>query len=305
MKSRSRKSLLWEFREHAQRVRRLSPHTLRNYVSDLLQFEAFLLGRNVIRWEIDAKNVHTIDRYHLRSYLADLHKGKRASSIARKTAVLRTFFRFVKDQGYRSDDPTAIIAGPKVPKKIPRVADEKLLRELLTLPDTGKPQGWRDRAMLEMLYGCGLRVAELVALDVLDMDLSEQEVRVLGKGEKERVVPMGEYAAEAVEKYLAKRSAKSSVLFLNARGGRLTTRGVTFLLDQYLRQLSTRVAISPHSLRHSFATHLLDRGADLRVIQELLGHSNLATTERYTHVTVEKLKQVYDASHPRASRVEK
>lgn len=303
MRTSRSKSLVSDFAEQLETVRRLSPHTVRNYLSDLLQFEAFLIGRKVIAWQIDPRNVQGIDRFHVRTHLAALTKVKQPASVARKLAVLRTFFRFVKDAGFRTDDPTAVVAGPKVPRKIPRVADENLIRELLSLPDTQEAAGLRDRAMLEMLYGCGLRVAELVALNLSGVDPDQQEVRVTGKGAKERIVPMGEYAVEAVEAYLRKRPAGNEALFLNSRGERITTRGVTFLLDRYLRKLSARVHLSPHSLRHSFATHLLDRGADLRAIQELLGHSNLATTERYTSVTVEKLKRVYRASHPRADRV--
>ncbi|MFH1262567.1 MAG: tyrosine recombinase XerC [Pseudomonadota bacterium] len=305
METSNHKSLVFEFIEQLRTVRRLSPHTVRNYLSDLIQFEGFLAGRKIVPREIDPGNAATIDRFHVRTYLSTLHKGKKAASIARKIAVLRTFFHFLKESGVRPDDPTVTITGPKVPKRLPRVADESLIRELISLPDAEKIAGVRDRAILEMLYGCGLRVAELVALDLPDVDLDEREARVLGKGNKERIVPIGDYAAEALMVYLAKRPIGPDALFLNARRGRLTTRGVTYLLDGYLRRLSTRVHLSPHALRHSFATHLLERGADLRAIQELLGHSNLATTERYTRVTLEKLKQVYHDSHPRADRVVK
>lgn len=302
MKKDANRSLVSEFAVHLGDVRRLSPHTLRNYVSDLRQFESFLLGRGKIGRSIDPDNAPSIDRFLIRTYLATLHGGREPASVARKAASLRTFFRYLKDEGFRADDPTRGLSGPKVPKRVPRVADEKLLNELLSLPDPATVAGLRDRAILETLYGCGLRVAELVAIDLPDLDLAERQVRVRGKGRKERIVPLGDYAAEALELYLGKRGPGGPALFRNARGGRLTTRGVTFLLDGYLRKLSVRVALSPHALRHSFATHLLDRGADLRAIQELLGHSNLSTTERYTHVTVEKLKRVYDDAHPRADR---
>lgn len=303
--------LLVRFEKYLREIRQLSPHTVRNYLSDLEQFESHLKGKGVIDDRLTEKNVVHLDRFHIRGFLASMHGTKAPASVARKLATLRTFFRQVRREQLRDDDPTEIVTGPKVPKRMPRVAEESVLTELVSIPTTETVLGLRDRALLELLYGSGLRAQEAVSMDLPDVDLDRLEVRVLGKGRKERLVPIGDCTADAIGAYflrrgeLLKNSTRNSALFLNAHGGRLTPRGLAVILDRHLRRLSTRIKLSPHALRHSFATHLLERGADLRSIQELLGHSNLATTEKYTHVTLGRLKKVYDVAHPRARRVER
>jgi tyrosine recombinase XerC len=298
-------SLVLRFGQHLSRIRNLSPHSVRNYVSDLRQFESFL----ILRKTIGGSNVSKIDRFHIRSFVASLHAGKKApASVSRKISAIRTFFDLAVREGFVPANPTELVTGPKVPKRMPRVAQVEILDQLLSAPDTESVPGLRDRALLELLYGCGLRAQEAVNLEVDDVEFDRREVRVLGKGRKERVIPMGECAAEALENYLARRGelARSGrptpAVFLNARGSRLTTRGMALILEKHLRALAQRTHLTPHSLRHSFATHLLERGADLKTIQELLGHSNLATTERYTKVTIGKLTEVYSKAHPRARR---
>ncbi len=293
-------------------VKRFSPHTVRNYESDLQQFETFLKSKQ--EWEkgILVQNAKRLDRFHIRSFVASLYGQKSPTSITRKLSSLRSFFQYLIRQQIRKDDPTELVDRPKIPKQVPRVADEKLLDELLNTPSKDTVLGLRDRVIFELLYGCGLRAAELVGLNLSDLDLNSGEVRVLGKGSKERVVLFGEYAMEALMAYLnrrgellSKKKERSNALILNARGGRITTRGVALILQKHLRSLEKRTHLSPHALRHSFATHLLDHGADLRSIQELLGHANLQTTERYTQVSMGKLKEVYDRSHPRSGKVNK
>jgi site-specific recombinase XerD len=303
MRERTPSSLIREFEAHIGEVRRLSPHTLRNYISDLKQFERYLNARKIIAGHVQLDNVQNVNRTHVRGFLASIFEKVAPVSMGRKLSTLKSFFGYACRQGWIEEDPTRLVRGPIVPKKVPRIAAETTLDELFSLADANEKTGKRDRAILELLYGCGLRVAELVSLNVRDVDLKTRELRVVGKGSKERIVPVGQYALESVESYLSEKAHEQVALFLNARGERITTRGVAHILRGYLLRLRSRVSISPHSLRHSFATHLLERGADLRSIQELLGHSNLATTERYTRVTLGALRRVYGNSHPRAQRV--
>ncbi len=309
MPTSSPEQLLARFERHMIQIRNLSPHSVRNYVSDLGQFETFLRERKNIPGPMEAGNVRVIDRFHIRTFVASLHAAKLApASISRKISAIRTFFELMVREGFRADNPTELVTGPKVPKKMPRVAQVEVLDRLLTAPDPTTVRGLRDRALLELLYGCGLRAQEAASLDLGDMDTDAGEVRVLGKGRKERVLPVGEYASEAFVKYLERRGEllgekkRTDAVFLNVHGGRLTTRGIALILETHLRALAQRTHLTPHALRHSFATHLLERGADLRTIQELLGHSNLATTERYTKVTIGRLTEVYSKAHPRAKR---
>jgi integrase/recombinase XerC len=302
-------SLIARYISHVEGVRNFSNHTKRNYQSDLKQFETYLIQSGAISGPLMEANIPAIDRYHIRGFAASLHGSNSSASVARKISTLRSFFSNLQRQGFIQNDPTVLVRAPKVARKMPRVASEETMAELLASPAQDKRAGLRDRALLEILYGCGLRAQEASGLNLLDVDLDALEVRVLGKGRKERIVPMGDFASEAIRAYLEKRgeflrkNGDPSAFFLNARGGRLSTRGIALILQKHLRSLAQRTELSPHALRHSFATHLLDRGADLRSIQELLGHSNLATTERYTKVTVGKLKEVYGRAHPRAKRV--
>lgn len=300
--------LVTRFERYLGDVRRLSMHTVRNYVSDLTQFEEYLREKKNIKSRITKGNISSLDRYHVRGFLASLHGERAPASISRKLASLRSFFSQMVRDHQCAGDPTELIPGPKLPKRVPQVASETILEELLSLPSKEDARGLRDRALLELLYGCGIRASETTGLDVSDVDMGTHEIRVRGKGNKERIIPFGEYACDALVEYLDRRhelggkKSSSRALFLNAQGGRLTPRGLAFLFSRYLQKLSQRIHISPHGLRHSFATHLLDDGADLRVIQELLGHANLATTEKYTKVSLGKLRDVHRASHPRAKR---
>lgn len=288
--------------EHRKGV---STNTIKSYRSDLVQFTEFLStewGRSEDKVSLDR-----VDPLTLRSFLAHLHQqGTARSSIARKLAALRSFFRHLVREGKLTKNPTRLVSTPRLDKKIPARLEVIEVSKFLDGPDLSTPLGRRDRALLELVYATGLRVGELVGLDRAMVDRDEMLVRVLGKGGKERIVPFGEPAAEALERYLkdravlVRRGPGTDALFLNARGDRLTARSVHRMVRKYLNQAALHSGLSPHSLRHAFATHLLERGADLRSIQELLGHSSLSTTQKYTHLTKEQLVKVYEKTHPKA-----
>ncbi len=272
-----------------------STHTITNYLVDLTSFSAFLGDREM----------SSVDHLTLRRFLAEMRaKNYAKRTIARKLACLRSFFKFLYREGYIKTNPISAILTPKLDKKLPTFLDVNMMAKLVQTPDDKSVAGLRDRAILETLYSTGTRVSELVGLDVDDIDFISGVIKVLGKGSKERMVPIGEIALAAIRKYIDKRgelAAKDKkAVFLNKSGRRLTDRSVRRIVDKHIRACSIGEKISPHSLRHSFATHLLDRGADLRSVQELLGHMNLSTTQIYTHVTTERLKSVYDKAHPRA-----
>ena len=274
-----------------------SNHTIINYKIDLDAFSLFL----------GDKDVDSVDHLLLRRFLADMRtKNYAKRTIARKLASLRTFFKFLFREGLIKTNPTTAVITPKLDKKLPDILDVDKVARLVQVPDEKDTWGMRDRAILETLYSTGTRVSELVGLDIDDIDFISGVIKVLGKGSKERIVPIGEPALAAIRKYVEKRAASKlkikdkEAVFLNKNGTRLTDRSVRRILDKHIRALSIQQKFSPHSLRHSFATHLLDRGADLRCVQELLGHMNLSTTQIYTHVSTERLKSVYDKAHPRA-----
>lgn len=301
--------------------RNASAHTVRAYDSDLTQFLAHAAaGAGVKVRDVAPKQ---LDRLALRGFLGDLHKhGRSRASAARKLAAARTFLRYLRREGLIDDDPGALVATPKQDVRMPAHLSEAEMSALIESPAGDTLLARRDRAILELFYASGLRLSELAGLDVDDVNLSAKMVRVLGKGGKERIVPFNNSAARAVREYLKDRDAlvrqgparlpldgsrgrqadrrRRDPLFVNHRGGRLTARSVDRLVRRYVAASSTRMGISPHALRHSFATHLLQRGADLRVIQELLGHARLSTTQRYTHVNSAQLLEVYRKSHPRA-----
>jgi integrase/recombinase XerC len=286
-----------------------SRHTLRNYGIDLEQFLAFLSEDYMSR---DAASItpKEVDNLTIRSYLAYLHRrGLQKSSMARKLAALRSFFRYLCREGVLKTNPAKLTATPRQEKKLPGHFTVDEMFNLLDLPDTTDPLGARDQFILEFLYSTGIRVGELVALNVDHVDLAAETVRIYGKGKKERVVPFGGKAKSALQAYLHGRSAiladskpspAPEALLWNYRGGRLTDRSVRRILDRYIRMCAISRNLSPHSIRHSFATHMLNAGADLRAIQELLGHASLSTTQKYTHLEIEKLMEVYDKAHPRA-----
>lgn len=286
------------FIDHLKIVKRASPHTVRSYASDVMQFLEFAR-------EAESE---TFDYLLIRRFLAHLQRnGTAKTSSARKIAALRAFFKFLLRKGIIEIDPTVGVVAPKRDKKLPKFLGGEQIEALLSAPDNSTAAGKRDRAILETLYATGFRVSELVAMNLSDIDGSD-EVRTVGKGSKERIVLIGRAAREAIADYLisarpelaCNAKTHAAALFLNYRGTRLTTRSIARIVDQYVEKVSDALKISPHTLRHTFATHLLAGGADLRSVQELLGHSSAATTQIYTHITKDRLKQVYDQAHPRA-----
>lgn len=277
--------------------RNVSPHTLLGYRSDLLQFHDFLRGQPGGGGD-PAAVTHLV----IRRYLAHLHEGYSKSSIGRKLAAIRSLYRYLLRQGAVSKNPAELVSTPKKEKKLPFHLTIDEVTTLIEAPTALDILSLRDRAIFETLYSCGIRVSELTGLDVGGADREQGLVRVLGKGGKERLVPLGSKAVNALDAYLSARNNPpcTAPLFVNSRGGRLTRRSVGRIIDRYLVRLATMKKVSPHTLRHTFATHLLEAGADLRAIQELLGHASLSTTQRYTHVSIDQLMEVYDKAHPRS-----
>lgn len=291
------------FEEHLHLERNLSPHTLAAYGRDLREFQAFLQAQAAGATGGE-EMLGRIDQILLRRYLAQLHKKNSKTSIGRKLAALRTFFRYLVREGGLKTNPGELVGTPRREKALPKTLS---VDEAFALMDGGKGEdllALRDRAIVETLYSCGLRVSELTGLDVCGLDLEQGLVRVTGKGSKERIVPVGSKALAALAAYLQARGnpAAQTPLFLNHRGGRLTPRSVERNLKRQLLEGGLTKNATPHSLRHSFATHLLDGGADLRSIQELLGHASLSTTQKYTQVSVDQLMAVYDRAHPRTRK---
>jgi integrase/recombinase XerC len=295
-----------QFLQHLRYERNVSPHTLRNYASDLEQFRAHLFSVE----KRDDIPLEVIDRLTIREWMASLHGDHKKASVARKLASLRTFFQFLIREGKLETNPAKQVATPRIERKLPNHLSMEDAVRFIETPDLSTELGRRDRAILEFLYATGIRVGELVGIDISDVDLRERMVRVTGKRRKQRIVPFGEPAAEALLLYMgqsrpvflaaAPAAERTDALFLHRRGGRLTTRSVGRMIDKYIKLCADIHAISPHSLRHTFATHLLDAGADLRDIQELLGHARLSTTQIYTQVSMEKMIEVYDKAHPKA-----
>ncbi|MHB9023188.1 MAG: tyrosine recombinase XerC [Armatimonadota bacterium] len=294
--------------EYLTSVRRASPHTVKGYTEDLVQFCRFAEGRGRACWT----QVTTMD---IRRYLAELMEGGAArASVGRKLSSLRGIFAFLNARRLREDNPTVGLRAPKLPVRLPHYLEEDEITELLAAPDLTTPAGLRDRAILETLYATGTRVAELVSLTIGDISRADAAgglaaLRVTGKGNKQRVVLLGEEAIAAVQEYLDggrpallahAEGPDNGSLFLNKFGTRLTARSVARMLHKYVMLTCARHGISPHALRHTFATHLVNRGADLRTVQQLLGHVSLATTEVYTHVSARRLREVYEKAHPRA-----
>jgi len=294
------------FLSYLRDQRRASPETLRSYASDLRQFGEYLREGAV---EGVLGGPAEIDKLAVRGFVARLgRRGLGKATIARKLSAVRSFLRHAVRIGSIEANPAANVPSPRVPKSLPRNLTVDEIFGLLERIHGDDPAGRRDRAILELLYAAGLRVGELVSLDVEDVDLRGELVRVMGKGSKERIVPFGKKAGAALRAWfgtaepLRSKSPEPEAVFLNLRGGRLTDRSVRRILNRRIREAAILARVSPHALRHSFATHLLGAGADLRAIQELLGHSSLSTTQRYTHVNTDALMRVYDQAHPRAKR---
>jgi len=271
-----------------------SKHTILNYHLDLEDFKKFL----------GETPVEKTDYLLLRKYLAALkEKNMQARSVGRRLSALRSFFKFLIREGYLKTNPILSLSSPKLDKHLPQFLTEDEVTKLITavVPhDTRDELGFRNKAIIETFYSTGMRISELVGLNISDIDFISCVVKVMGKGRKERLAPIGEHAIAAIREYLSKRKKDMDVLFLNKNGRRITDRGVRGMVSKYLHLVSIKKGVSPHTLRHSFATHLLNRGADLRSVQELLGHVNLSSTQIYTHLTTERLKNVYDKAHPRA-----
>lgn len=305
---------LQPFLDHLRLNRNLSRHTVRAYRSDLSQFLEFVAGRLGREPRVD-----DFEHRLVRDYLADTYERRQASSSsARKLAAVRTFARYLRREGLLENDPGTLLLAPKVERRMPAHMAVDEVGALLAAPDASTPLGLRDRAILELFYASGLRLGELVGLDLEDVNLSGRMVRVLGKGGKERIVPFNPAAAAAIREYLPARRGlvlratgratsaseparrTADPLFVNYRGGRLSSRSVARMVRRHVTRVGAQRGISPHALRHSFATHLLERGADLRAIQELLGHARITTTQRYTHVSAAQITEIYRRTHPRA-----
>jgi integrase/recombinase XerC len=292
--------LLERFLSYLRTGRNASPYTIKNYGNDIGQFLDYCRSRGV-------ETLERVDRSLLRRYLAELDAaGYVKASIARRVAELRSFGDFLVREEVLARNTFRTVNAPRVPQRLPHYLTVAEVEALLAVPDISTPRGLRDCAIIEVLYAAGLRVSELVALDVGDVDLAQAQVRVMGKGSKERIGLLGRSAVRSVWAYLETGRPEllgrrpTSALWLNHRGGRLTVRGVALTLNKAGEQAGIRTRVSPHVLRHSFATHLLDGGADLRVVQELLGHANLVTTQIYTHVSQSRAREVYMRAHPRA-----
>jgi integrase/recombinase XerC len=294
--------LLEQFKLHLEHEKSASPHTVRNYLIDLQDYERYLVER--VKLSLLA-GTHAA----IRGYLGTLAVDHAPSSRARRLASIKSFYKYLVRQKLLSASPAKLVKSPKLPKTLPKVLPVEEVFAILDMPDLDTVLGLRDKAILEMLYGGGLRISELCGLDLLGVDRSSRIVRVMGKGSKERLVPLNAKAIKSLESYLARRDELLAVvregqdpeaLFLNFKGGRLTARSIARHLDAYVLKLALARKVSPHAMRHSFATHLLGGGADIRSIQELLGHASLSTTQKYTHVTFEQLQEVYDSAHPRA-----
>jgi integrase/recombinase XerC len=305
------------------RNRNVSPHTLAAYESDLAQLLKFIAQMR--ETQVDKVHPADVDVSAIRAFMAELHRNRVSpSSAARKLSAIRTFFRFLRREDLVDSDQSALVSSPKQGVTVPSHLTVDEMNRLLEMPDPSSPLGRRDRAILELFYASGLRLSELCGLDMEDVNLPGRMVRVLGKGRKERLVPFNTAAADALRSWLKDRAASGrraegrgqraegrgqrvakAPLFLNYRGERLSPRSVDRLVRRYVAACGAKFGISPHALRHSFATHLLSRGADLRAIQELLGHARLSTTQRYTHVNAAQLIQVYKKSHPRAEETKR
>jgi integrase/recombinase XerC len=293
---------LFDFITYLKNERNVSPHTLRSYHSDLEQLSTFL----------GDKELSAVDHQTLRRFIAHLMQGEvKKSSIARKLSAIRTFFRYLNREGILTSNPARLVATPRREQRLPAVLTADDAIRLMESPKAKKPADHdtmlRDRAVLETLYSTGIRASELIGMNREDIDRHDSLIRIRGKGRKERIVPVGTKALDAIDAYLGRLAGSSDIaaVFLGPSGKRLTARTVQRILENHRKQLGLQQKASPHTLRHSFATHLLESGADLRAIQELLGHASLSTTQRYTHVNLDSLMEVYDKAHPRANKQKK
>lgn len=303
-------NLISSFIESLSSEKGYSTNTCRAYRHDMKEFVSIISSDqpsgSKIEKDSGAFRVDKVDNLTIRGYLGVLHRNNKKTTIARKLSAVRSFFRYLVKYGYITDSPADSILTPKQEKTIPAyLTVDDMFRLLDSIKDDTLP-GLRNRAIFETIYSCGIRVSELAGLNLYDVDAASHVIRVLGKGNKQRIVPIGKKAIGAIKNYRNKLDAESGVhsdkngpLFLNKYNGRLTTRSIARILDKLVRECGMQTPVSPHGLRHSFATHMLDAGADLRVVQELLGHKSLSTTQKYTHVSIDRLMETYDKAHPR------
>ncbi|MCR4440985.1 MAG: tyrosine recombinase XerC [Peptococcaceae bacterium] len=297
-------TLVDSFFIYLESEKNMAQHTIKSYNSDWMDFFAFL--EQEMGYNLDCLELEKIDHSVIRKYLIHLNKKELAKpTIARRLAALRSFYRYLIKKEILAQNPLKDVSTPKIPKKLPRYLEQDEISKVLEQPALSEGAGLRDKAVLELLYAAGMRVSELAGLDLENIDLSYGYVRVLGKGGRERLIPLGRKAAAALAVYLEKvrplwNTQKSKALFLNQRGGRLSDRSIRSIVKKYCLLASVRECVSPHGFRHSFASHLLDNGADLRVVQELLGHKKISSTQVYTHVSRSQLRKVYHLAHPRA-----
>lgn len=295
---------LQNFKRYLLTEKNSSHHTINNYFADLDNFLSFMEGHsNIARGNFQVENLTYVS---VRAFLSNLLvNGYSKKTVARKLAALKSFYKYLAREGIVTVNPLINIPTPKADKKLPKFLYPQEIEDLLNITDVKTPKGVRDNAIFEVLYASGIRISELVNLDCEDVDIELGYAKVFGKGNKERIVPLGNYAIDAIKCYITEdrpnlTSENEKALFVNLRGKRITDRGVRDLLDKYQKQLSLRIKISPHTFRHTFATHLLEGGADLRAVQDFLGHSRLSTTQIYTHLSKGRLKAVYEKNHPRA-----
>jgi integrase/recombinase XerC len=304
------RDLTGDFFQALRHQKGYSPHTVKSYRADLNHFLEFLSSKEKAKAGKRAGlEADSVDPREIRSYLGSLFGHYRRTSIARRLSAVRSFFVFLEKEGLLESNPAKEISSPRLEKTIPVYLTVDEVFRLLERPEKGTPAGLRDLAILELLYSCGIRVGELTGLNISSVDPDERLLKVRGKGKKERIVPVGRHALKAIKHYLeATENLRKKVggehggspLFMNQRGGRLSPRSIRRILKRYVNECGLSPEISPHSMRHTFATHMLEGGADLRSVQELLGHESLSTTQKYTHVTLDRLMEVYDKAHPRS-----
>ncbi|MCK5391315.1 MAG: tyrosine recombinase XerC [Deltaproteobacteria bacterium] len=294
---------LSSFEDYLSSERNYSKHTLKAYMADIKEFALVLKEMGLVSADNGDIDFAHLDETPIRTYISRLYGKNKKVSISRKLASVRTFFEFLIRNGKLKSNSAKLVPTPKGEKRLPTFLTVDEVVKLVETPGSDNVYESRNRAILELLYSCGLRVSELVGINLNELDLNSMSVKVLGKGNKERMVPLGSKAATAIKTYLPQRldlKPKDDYLFVNSRGGRLSTRSIDRIIKKYAAISGIPKNISPHVLRHTFATHLLGGGADLRAIQEMLGHQSLSTTQRYTHTSIEKLMEIYDKTHPRA-----
>jgi len=294
---------LSSFEDFLSSERNYSKHTLKAYIADIKEFGLVLKDMGLIPADNGEIDFAHMDETPIRTFISRLYGKNKRVSISRKLASIRTFFEFLIRNGTIKSNPAKLVPTPKGEKRLPTFLTVDEVVKLVETPGSDNAYESRDRAILELLYSCGLRVSELVGINLNNLDLTSMSVKVLGKGNKERMVPLGSKASAAIKTYLSQRldlKPDDNYLFVNSRGGRLSTRSIDRIIKKYAAISGIPKNISPHVLRHTFATHLLGGGADLRAIQEMLGHKSLSTTQRYIHISIEKIMEIYDKTHPRA-----